>query len=183
MCAHPLRVLRPPLRRPARANPAAARRHPPSPLQEVAKWLPTADARRARLACRAWRSALEALATTAATPTEACTVTRWRAQLDSIVASLPCLRELTVGSKLSDVGAQQLAVLRGASQLRCLRVPHGGALRDRSMQVRVCAGWRMLAHAGKCGRVQAHADACWLMRRRMHCVLPRILEHGRTHAF
>ncbi|KIY97766.1 hypothetical protein MNEG_10195 [Monoraphidium neglectum] len=103
-------------------------------LQEVAQWLPRADARRARLVCRAWRGALAGLATAAATPAEASTVTRWRAQLEAMVASLPCLRELTVGSRLSDVGAQQLAALAGVPQLRMLRIPHGHALRDRGVQ-------------------------------------------------
>ncbi|GBF99875.1 hypothetical protein Rsub_12671 [Raphidocelis subcapitata] len=102
--------------------------------REVAKWLPRADARRARLVCRAWRGSLAALSTSATTPPEASTVTRWRAQLDTMLASLPCLRELTVGSRLSDVGAQQLSVLAGAGQLRVLRIPHGHALRDRSIQ-------------------------------------------------
>jgi len=89
--------------------------------------------------CRAWRAALAGLSTAACTPAEASTVTRWRAQLDSMVVSLPCLRELTVGSKLSDVGAQQLAGLAGVPQLRCLRIPHGHSLRDRSIQVRRCS--------------------------------------------
>jgi hypothetical protein len=123
-------------------------------LQEVAQWLPRADARRARLVCRAWRGALAGLATAAATPAEASTVTRWRAQLEAMVASLPCLRELTVGSRLSDVGAQQLAALAGVPQLRMLRIPHGHALRDRGVQVRTCL----------CACAHACACACMCMR-------------------
>jgi hypothetical protein len=148
---------RPPLpaRGGRRTDAAPARRL--GPPQEVTRWLPRADARRARLVCRAWRAALAALSTAAATPSEASTVTRWRAQLDSMVVSLPCLQALTVGSKLSDVGAQQLAVLAGVSQLRALRIPHGHSLRDRSIQVRMRA--RERAMTARHARMRGHTHA------------------------
>lgn len=101
----------------------------------MSKHLSAADLRRARLVCKHWRGVLAPLTTTATTPLEPGTVTKWRAQLHTMLYSLPNLQDLTVGGRLSDVGAQQLAVLEGATQLRCLRIPNGQALRDRSLQV------------------------------------------------
>lgn len=49
--------------------------------------------------------------------------------------SMPCLKEVTVGSKLSDVAAQQLSVLSAAKHLRVLVIPQGQSLRDRSLMV------------------------------------------------
>ena len=106
-------------------------------LQEVASWLSPADLRRSRLVCRNWHAVLTPLSTTASTPLEPGTVGKWKAQLSCMVRSLPCLRELTIRSRLSDVAAQQLLILAAATQLRSLKIPHGQDLRDKSLQV----GW------------------------------------------
>jgi hypothetical protein len=103
--------------------------------QDVSRWLSPADLRRARLVCKSWLAALATLSTKATTPPEAASVTKWRTQLETMVLALPCLQELTIGSKLSTVGAQQLGVLAGAHQLRCIHIPYGQALQDRSLQV------------------------------------------------
>lgn len=105
-------------------------------LQDVSRWLSPADLRRARLVCKSWLAALATLSTKATTPPEANSVTKWREQLQTMVLALPCLQELTISSKLSSVGAQQLGVLAGARQLRCIHIPYGQALQDRSLQVR-----------------------------------------------
>ncbi|WIA38522.1 hypothetical protein OEZ86_001843 [Tetradesmus obliquus] len=103
-------------------------------LRDVSRWLSPADLRRARLVCKSWLAALATLSTKATTPPEAASVTKWRGQLEAMVLALPCLQELTIGSKLSSVGAQQLGVLASAHQLRCLHIPYGQALQDRSLQ-------------------------------------------------
>lgn len=105
------------------------------PLQEVAAWLSPADARRARLVCRQWRGSLNALSTKATTPVDSGTFSRWRGCLSSLVVSLPCVKEVTIPGKVSDVGMQQLPLLAAAGQLRELRIPCAQALRDRSLLV------------------------------------------------
>lgn len=104
-------------------------------IQDVSKWLSSADLRRARLVCKPWLAALATLSTKATTPPEPSTVTKWKAQLETMVLAMPCLQHLTIGSKLSSVGAQQLGVLAGALQLRAINIPYGQALQDRSLQV------------------------------------------------
>lgn len=61
---------------------------------------------------------------------------QWKGQLEALVLAFPCLQELTVGSKLSSMAAQQLGVLAGAKQLHVLHLPYGQALHDRSLLVR-----------------------------------------------
>jgi hypothetical protein len=102
--------------------------------QDVAAWLSPADLRRARLVCKAWCGALATLVTRATTPPEE-TVSQWRCQLEALVHAFPCLHELTVGSRVSSMAAQQLGVLAGAQQLRVLNLPHAQALQDRSLLV------------------------------------------------
>eukprot|EP00882_Tetradesmus_deserticola_P017301 GHRQ01018532.1.p1 GENE.GHRQ01018532.1~~GHRQ01018532.1.p1 ORF type:complete len:188 (+),score=18.19 GHRQ01018532.1:1119-1682(+) len=122
----------------------------PTAQQDVSSWLSPADLRRARLVCKSWLGALATLSTKATTPPESRSVTEWRAQLETMVLALPCLQELTIGSKLSSVGAQQLGVLSGAHQLRCLHIPYGHALQDRSMQV-TWVWWQQ--HSSSCRAV------------------------------
>eukprot|EP00878_Enallax_costatus_P009699 GHUV01010131.1.p1 GENE.GHUV01010131.1~~GHUV01010131.1.p1 ORF type:complete len:188 (+),score=37.56 GHUV01010131.1:1603-2166(+) len=106
--------------------------------QDVSQWLSPADLRRARLVCKPWLKALSTLGTKATTPPESSSVTKWKLQLEAMVAALPCLQEVTIGSKLSAVGAQQLSVLAAAEQLRVLNIPQGHAVQDRSLMVRWC---------------------------------------------
>ncbi|KAF8061950.1 AMY1.2 [Scenedesmus sp. PABB004] len=103
-------------------------------LKDACRWLSAADLRRARLVCKAWLKALAALATRATTPPEPASVSAWKGQLELMALALPCLQELTIGGRLSAVGAQQLGALAAARQLRALHIPHGQALQDRSLQ-------------------------------------------------
>lgn len=103
-------------------------------LQDVAEWLSPADLRRARLVCKTWYGALATLTTTAATPAETL-VPQWKSQLEAMLQAFPCLRELTISSRLSSVAAQQLGVLATAKQLHVLNIPHAQALQDRSLLV------------------------------------------------
>jgi hypothetical protein len=110
-----------------------------------------------------------------------------------MVLALPCLQELTIGSKLSSVGAQQLGVLAGAHQLRCIHIPYGQALQDRSLQVRgrgdqqqcgavaefwlrSCTAQKQHAEASR----QCIANTCHLGCTSANCrwVLPNLLEHA-----
>lgn len=85
--------------------------------------------------CKPWLNALSTLSTKATTPAEPSTIAKWKRQLEAMVAALPCLQEVTVGSKISAVGAQQLNVLAAAPQLRILNIPQAQALQDRSLMV------------------------------------------------
>lgn len=53
--------------------------------------------------------------------------------------AFPCLQELTIGSRLSSVAAQQLGVLAAAKQLQVLNIPYAQALQDRSLLVSAAA--------------------------------------------
>lgn len=106
--------------------------------------------------CKPWLRALSTLSTRATTPPEPGTVTKWKCQLESMVMALPCLQQITIGSKLSAVGAQQLSVLAAADQLRTLNIPQGHALQDRSLMVShmdqhvVAAAQQQVLHEAEC---------------------------------